>query len=1149
MRRTYVKNTLRTVKETFGRFAAIFAIVALGVGFLVGLLSSTPDMRHSFDEYFDDTSMYDIRVLGDLGLTDADLEKLSELEGVGDIQAGYVADAMMSSSEGTDYAIRMHSLDNESSRALNIPELTLGRFPINPNECVVVNVPLSKTKLQLGETLKLSENDKNIYDILSIKKLTVVGFADYCPYFSAEKEYTNIGSGSIDLLLLVPNESFATDFYTDVYISVEGSAALTSLTNEYKTFVDETAARVDSIAGERSRVRYDEVLSQSSEKLASAKSDYADAKSEAEIKLSDAERKIADGWNKIENGEAQLLSAWEKISDSENTLSKNEAELNKQEADMYAEFDQAEAKLSKAQSEIEKNLAEANKSLSQTESQLINYQLSETQLSAFNNIRKLTASYPSLMANLQALQGKADRLKEIGSRLTAIGAMSSDEQAAHAYEAAALNTESAALQADMAKITAGEDYTAFINAATRLSMTGASSDEIPALALKLGAIDEALKKLADGQSALEKQQTEFASKKESSENEIANARAKILLGKTELEEAKKNYYKELDKLNASKATLLERQSEFEKSKAEAETALADGAQKISDAETKLSKLAIPNWHVFTREDNISYSSIEASIDKVNAIAKVFPFFFFLVAALVALTTMTRMVEDERLQIGTMKALGYSRGEITRKYIFYALSASVLGSVVGVAVGYRLFPSVIWNAYTMMYELPRFYYPLNWLFALLTSAATIACTLLATINACSSSLKEKPAQLMLLRAPEAGKRVLLERITPIWSRMKFTHKVTARNLFRYKKRFLMTVIGVAGCTALVVTGFGLRDSFTDIADSQFGTLNTYDIMAPLANESALSSSKLQAILNDSESISDSTAIYYESVNAKNGENSLEINAFIPENASELDGFVKFRSRESGKALSFDEGSVIITEKASEILKVKLGSTLTLTDPDGNTGSYTISGICENYARNYIYMSGSTYAEGMGLKAAANMLVIGLTDSGAASQTAIGASLLETDAVSGINYSSDAKDAIARALSKIDIIVVVVILSAGALAFVVLYNLTNINISERVKEIATIKVLGFTNQEVYSYVNRESLLLSIIGTIFGLVLGVFLHRYVMGCAEMPSMMFGRSVRAISFVYSAALTIAFSVLVDLIMRRKLRSISMVESMKAPE
>lgn len=1150
MRRTYRKNTLRTVKQTAGRFAAIFAIVALGVGFLVGLLSSTPDMRFSFDKYFDDTSMYDIRILGDLGLTDTDIAKIIELEGVSNIQAGYVADVLMTSSKDTDYTVRMHSIDtSDSDNTINLPEITLGRLPENSGECVVVNVPLSKATTQLGDSLTISENSKNTDDTLNSKEYTVVGYADYCPYFSAEKEYTNIGSGTVDVFLLVPRESFATDCYTDVYVTVKGASALTCLTSKYQTLVDETTARVESIADERGQARYDEVKRQGTDKLSEAKADYADAKSEADTKLADAANKIADGWSQINSGEAQLSDAMAKIKDSENTLTKNEATLNKQESEMYTGLADGVTKIHQAQADIDKNLATANKSLADAQNELKSYNLSETQQYAFNDLRKLAITYPSLTINLDSLQKKSDRLKEIGARLIAIGSMSPTEQAKYAEEATILTSEKDLLQADISKIMSGEDYAAYVNTATRLAMTGASSDKLPALALKLGSIDSALQKLTDGQSKLDNQRSELESKKVSGEKEIADARAKISAGKAELETAKHKYYTELNKLNASKNTLIESQREYQKSKADAESSLADGAQKISDAETTLSELSVPSWHVLTRADNTSYASIESTIDKVGAIAKVFPFFFFLVAALVALTTMTRMVEDERLQIGTMKALGYSRAEIMWKYILYALSASVLGSFVGVAVGYRLFPSVIWNAYTMMYELPHFYCPLNLVFALSTSAAVIICTLLATLNACSSSLKEKPAQLMLVRAPEAGKRVFLERITPIWSRMKFTQKVTARNIFRYKKRFFMTTIGVAGCTALLVTGFGLRDSFSDIAERQFGILNTYDIMSPIANEGDINNTELQAILNNEDNILGSISINYSSVDAINADKSLEIYTFVPYKASDLNGFVNFHNRASGKTLDFEEGSVIITEKASELLRVKVGDTLKITDKDGNPGSFTISGISENYARNYIFMSESTYSAGMGQKAVKNMLIIKLTESGLSSKLDIGKSLLATGAVSGVSYVSDAKDAIARALSKIDIIVAVVIFSAGALAFVVLYNLTNINISERVNEIATIKVLGFTDQEVSSYINRESLLLSLIGAIFGLVLGVFLHRYVMGCAEMPSMMFGRSVRALSFVFSAALTMVFSILVDLIMRRKLRNISMVESMKAPE
>ena len=855
MRRTHNKNFLRTIKDTFGRFAAMFAIVALGVGFLVGLLSSTPDMRYSFDEYLDSSSMYDIRVLGDMGLTDDDLAAISALEGVQNVQAGFLADVQMSTTKDTEYTARLHSLSLESGEnTINIPQLSSGRLPEKTGECVVVNIPSAESDIQIGDKLTVNADNKNVSDSLNTTEYTVVGFADYCQYFSAEKEYTNIGSGTLDLFLLVPDTSFATDFYTDVYISVEGSSALTSLTSEYQTLADETAARVKAIAAERSLVRHDELVAQAEEKLAEAAAEYATA-----------------------------------------------------------------------------------------------------------------------------------------------------------------------------------------NGITAASQAG--------------------------------------------------------------------------------------------------------------IEIQVPEIEVPEWHVYTRADNTSYSSIEANIDKVNAIAKVFPFFFFLVAALVCLTTMTRMVEDERLQIGTMKALGYGRSEIMGKYLLYAFSASALGSAVGVAFGYRLFPTVIWNAYTMTYALPNFYCPLNWVFALATSAAAILLTLLVTFFACGSTLKEEPAALMLFKAPQPGKRVFLERITPIWSRLKFTHKVTARNIFRYKKRFLMTTIGIAGCTALILTGFGLRDSFSDIADRQFGTLNTYDIMVPISEEANFENAELLAILDDAEKVAGSTSINYGSIEASNGDKTLEISTFIPENAADLDGYVNFRNRASGKSLSFEDGSVILTEKASELLDVKVGDTLELTDSDENSGFFKVSGISENYVGNFIYMDSATYAESMGQQAVNNMLIIRLTESGLASEAEIGKSILETDAAGGISYISDAKDAVSRGLGKMSTIVAAVILSAGALALVVLYNLTNINISERVKEIATIKVLGFTDREVNAYINREAIWLSAIGTVFGLVLGIFLHRYVMGCAEMDSMMFGRTVRAISFVYSAGLTMAFSLLIDLIMERKLRNISMVESMKAPE
>ncbi|MFB0920655.1 MAG: FtsX-like permease family protein, partial [Oscillospiraceae bacterium] len=832
MRRTYRKNLLRTVKGTFGRFAAIFAIVALGVGFLAGLLSSTPDMRYSFDKYFDENSMYDIRVMGDLGLTEADIAELRSIEGVDKVQPGYIADALLTSGKGVDYTTRLHSLNLSGDAVLNRPELTSGRFPQGASECVAVNIPLGgKSKLHIGDKLTVSENDTNSDELLNSKAFIIVGFADYCPYFSAEKEYTKIGSGIIDAFLLVPDDSFNTDVYTDVYVTVKSAIGLTCLTDEYQSHIDEISEKIKAISAARSRIRYNEVVSDANQKLSDAKAEYSDAESQAEDKLSDALRQLENGEKQLSAGDEQLSDAKRQLDENESSLAENEAKLNDSEQNMKAQFADAGKQLDDAQREIDRNRETAKSSLASAQSELSAYNLDGLQQSQFDKLRKLPVTYPALPDQLQKLSDDYARLDKIATRLAEIGALIGAGHAEYADEAAALAVERANLENEIQAITSGDAYKAFTQGVAYLQMTGAYSPNLPPLALTLGSLDAAFAKLDAGQTQLDTQRTELISKKAGAEKELSDAREKLASGKAQLETAKRQYQDELKKLNSAKITLRENRSKYEGAKAEADSSLASGAQQISDAEEKISELKMPSWLVYTRANSISYASISANIEKVNAIAKIFPFFFFLVAALVALTTMTRMVEDERLQIGTIKALGYSRNAIMGKYILYALSASLLGSVVGIVVGLRLFPAVIWNAYTMMYELPRFYYPLNWGFVLGTSGAAILCTLLATINACRATLKEKPSQLMLIKAPEPGKRVLLERITPIWKRMKFTHKVTARNLFRYKKRFFMTTIGVAGCTALLVAGFGLHDSFSDIAERQFSQLQTFDIMAP------------------------------------------------------------------------------------------------------------------------------------------------------------------------------------------------------------------------------------------------------------------------------------------------------------------------------
>lgn len=1148
MHRTYSKNVHRTISETRGRFLAIFAIVLLGVGFLAGLLSATPDMRASFDDYFDSANMYDVELLSDLGFTDSDVAALRDLNGVEAVQSGYIADALLQNG-GNEYAVRMRSYD--AGDRLNIPALVSGRLPEAADECVVANVFFgASASVKLGDTLVLSDNDKNAVDLLESREFKVVGFVNDCLNYSSETEYTNIGSGKIDLFIRVPRESFVQEPYTELFLTVQGAKALASLSDDYNALVDGGADSVKGIAGARCQIRYNEVKGNADAELAKADEKYRSAVNEANDKLRAAKKKLDDGQAKIADGEKQLADGKTQLAEKETELADGEASYAAQKADAERKLAEAQQKLSHAQTQLDKNRAAVDKSLKDYQTELAAYGLSSAQRTAFNALRALPKQYPALVSDFETMQTKNDRILAIDDRLAEINAWPLDQQGPFAAEKQALEAEKRQLQTELAAIQSGAGYQAFTAGVQALAQTGAPSYLLLAdLGLKLGALDAASAQLDTAQQQLNAQRAALDAQKKEADQQLSDARKKLDDGKAALVEAKAELEKRANQLEASKLALARGQEDYAVAKLETVNKLSDAEKTLADNRSKIENLKVPSWTVSTRKQNTSCKSLDSNIEKVDSIAKVFPFFFFLVAALVSLTTMTRMVEEERLQIGTMKALGYSRSTIMGKYVTYALRASVLGSIAGFLIGYRLFPAVIWNCYSMMYVLPKFRYLLIWPYAIGTSCAVIGFILWATVAVCNSTLREKPAQLMLPKAPEPGKRVLLERITPIWSRMKFTHKVTARNLFRYKKRFAMTVIGVAGCTALLVTGFGLRDSFSEVSSKQYGSIFTYDSLVMLTGDTPLADPALQTLLSDRSMVSGSAAVSYQSVTAKHAGQTLDIYSFIPENCGDLNGFVDLHVRQSGEPLEFQSGSVVLSERASEMLKLTVGDRFTLEDADGNSGSFTLSGICENYVNNFIFMDAETYHAAMGQPLKMNALTVKLANPDEGLQRRFDRAALESPAVAGLVSAEDTSKAVDEEIEKINSIVLVIILCAALLAFVVLYNLTNINIEERVKEIATLKVLGFTDRETRAYVSRESLVLTAIGCGLGLVLGVFLHRYVMGQAEMDIIMFGRRVYPLSFVYSAVLTMAFGILVDLILSGKLKNISMVESMKAPE
>ena len=657
------------------------------------------------------------------------------------------------------------------------------------------------------------------------------------------------------------------------------------------------------------------------------------------------------------------------------------------------------------------------------------------------------------------------------------------------------------------------------------------------------------------------------SRLDSTKSQITDGKAQILSAWALLNEKE-------DTLNASKAQLAsgeqelaDGRSKYEQAAKEAEEQITDGQAKITDGEKQLTdakqqiadakaeikKIENPKWYVQTREDALTeYQGYGDNADRMRSIGKVFPVLFFLVAALISLTTMTRMVEEQRVQIGTMKALGYGKAAIAGKYIGYALIATLGGSIFGVLAGEKILPFIIIYAYMILYKhLPAILVPYHMSYALQASGIAVACTLIATIASCYKELAAEPAELMRPAAPKQGKRILLERIGIIWKHLNFTWKSTVRNLIRYKKRFFMTIFGIGGCMALMVVGFGLKDCIYEIVSLQYEKVQFYDAATYMSDDiSEENRQQLHDYLDQNADIKETIEARMQKTDVKSASGKKTLYLMVPSDNEKIEDFLSFHSRTNkDEVYSLKKDEVILTEKIASLLNVKVGDELTIEDEDRGDQTVTVGAICENYMSHYLYLSPEKYEELYGVPAEYNTIIYSAKDGKDDQIEKIGTKLLSMDGVLNVSYTSSIEGRLDDMLRSLNLVIVVLIVSAGMLAFVVLYNLNNINITERQRELATLKVLGFYDGEVASYVYRENILLTIIGSVVGMVLGNLLHRYIILTVEVEEAMFGRQIHWQSYLYSFLFTVAFSLFVNWVMFYKLKKIDMVESLKSVE
>ncbi len=849
-----------------------------------------------------------------------------------------------------------------------------------------------------------------------------------------------------------------------------------------------------------------------------------------------------------QSGKAAAKS--EEVSGLEAALADSQSAALALEAEVAALDAEYNDRLSIEQQQKQQAAAGAEAALNQTVQQLAGAkaEMDGAATALAGQKQTLDASATALAQSKQALDANEQELNTAGQQLTAGWQELNAQKAQAAAAQTQLEEAKNALDANEKELQKGQDeidagYEELREARAQLASARRQLDSGWAqLEASRTQVSEGEQQLSEGRQKLADAREDLADAR----RQIADGQREIVKNEHTLEDGWKDY-------EEGKQDAADEIAEGEQKIRDAEADLADAEEQIADAEEKLADLRYPDWYVDNRSALPEHAGFGENAERLSNIAKVVPILFFLVAALISLTTMTRMVEEERTQIGTLKALGYGKWSIASKYLKYAFLATLGGGAAGILIGEKIFPWVIINAYGIMYQhIPEILLPYNWTYGLIAMGAALLCTIGATVSACYKELLAVPAQLMRPPAPKEGKRVWLERVTFLWRRLSFTWKSTVRNIFRYKKRFLMTIIGIGGCMGLLLVGYGLLDSITDIGTLQFDELQLYDAIVVLdtdADEAELEEAE-DALRADAR-VTHAKRFYMQLTDVQTEgitDKEWSVYLYVPEDLEDLDGFFRFRDRETKEPYELTDEGAIITEKIAKEFHLKAGDAITLTQEEGDDVEVPIAAVCENYLSHYLYMTPALYEKVYGETPEFNSIFF---ESGEPQEgiEEIGGEMLSHDAVLNVTYTGTLAQQIENMLGAMDVVMLVLIVSAGALAVVVLYNLNNININERRRELATLKVLGFYNGEVAAYVYRENILLTLIGAALGILLGKLLHAYIITTIEVDACMFGRNINLPSFVYGTLFTIGFSMIVNGVMYFKLKKIDMVESLKSVE
>lgn len=1177
--KAYTKDIVKTIWRGKKRFCAIMLIAALGVCMLSCLKAACDDLRFSADAFFDEQNLMDIRIVSTMGLTEEDIAVLSRLEGIEAAEGAY-SENVFTEVDGQTKQAQVNVL---STKGINVPYLLEGEMPMASDEILVTRNYIAESKLGLGDKVVIEErmeektsdgedeeDEEEEKPNFKVTQYTITGIViDIMDINSNEGAVAFRANSNTDYTFFVLPEAVESEVYTAVYLTLTQTDALLCYSEEYEERVDYFVNLLEEkIKEDREQSRYDEVTGDAFDKIEDAENEMKDKFAEAEDKIADALKEIENVKQELADGEAELVLGEKELEKAQRDLAKAQRELERVERqlaeareelkDGWEELESGEKALAegeKALEEAQAELAEGKKQLDEAEKELLENEENlpeqfETIKTLLNGqIASLEKSIETAEADIVVLQEEIAQLEEDKENAGAF--WSALQEAQLLAKRAQLSEKETQVQASREQL---EAYRTSLQEVEKQEQEAYAQIEEgkKEIAKSREEIEAAEKELADGKTEIEKQKKELEegrAKLENSQKEYEDAKKDVESGWEQLEEGWSKLeetrsdiedgWKELqtgkEELEKGESELGDNILEYEKEKGEAEA-------KLEEAKAQIAELKMTEWYISTRTALSGYNNIKTDAKCIEAIGNAFPILFLIIAILVSLTTMSRMVEEDRGLIGTYKALGFTNREIRKKYVVYALLACVFGGILGLFLGFVVFPKILFVIFGVMYQIETYFLRFNAFYGIGGIVLFMLGIVGAAVISCQSELAKMPATLMRPKTPKNGSRVFLERFPAVWSKLSFLNKVTVRNLFRYKKRLFMTLFGIAGCTSLLVAGFTIKDTVTELMYKQYGEIYVYDAMVIAEDEETL-----RKTLDEEDSIRSFLNMHISNVTLINEDGKEEtVQIMVVPTDGTLRGYMNL-SNEKGEKLRLQDGEVYVTINATRLLNLSAGDMVSIQTLELEMAETEITDVVMNYLGNSVYMTQATYEEMFGTFEGNAALIRLKSDK--EGHEAWGEELARRDGILSATTSAGFEDAADTVFQILNLVVYIVIVLAAALAFVVLFTLATTNISERERELATIKVLGFFDREVHAYVNKETLILTAIGIVLGLPIGKVFGEWLMSILDMPSIYFAPHIYPISYGYSAGLAIIFAFTVNFITDKTLNRINPVEALKSIE